>query len=120
MRKSASRCGARGAEIEPVEIREIASLPSSPLAASEAFFREHLAGVSGGLKTSKGDLAILLPPAQIDHDDWRRSLARDLAREFAPVRVNIVGGGDQAVREETLAYLRDAPGITGQYLALND
>jgi len=58
--------------------------------------------------------------ASLDHNDWRRGIARDLAREFAPVRINIVGGGAQHAREEALAYLRDAPGITGQYLALND
>lgn len=69
---------------------------------------------------SREDLAILLPAATTGHDDWRRSLARDLAREFAPVRVNIVGGDEPLSREQVLAYLRDAPGITGQYLALYD
>jgi len=120
MRKSALPCGARGVDLAAVDTREIASLPSNPLAASQAFFRDHLPEILAGLTRSRGDLAILLPPAKTDHNDWRRGIARDLAREFAPVRVNIVGGGAQHAREEALAYLRDAPGITGQYLALND
>lgn len=97
---------------------EISALPSAPILAAETFFRDHFCQVSAHFDTKTHDIALVLPPAETDHDDWRRSAARDLARKFAPARVNIIGGGGDAAREETLAYLRDAPGITGQYLPL--
>ncbi len=57
-----------------------------------------------------------MPAAPYDHADWRRAVARDLARAYAPKRVNVVGGNDLAA---TLDYLAGAPGVTGQYLPLD-
>ena len=65
-----------------------------------------------------GDVAIVLPAASYDHADWRRAAARDLARDCAPQRVNIVAGDDGAAVASALAYLENAPGVTGQYLPL--
>jgi hypothetical protein len=99
-----------------MDVLAINDLPLQPSQAAAYFYTQCLAKVEGG----KGDIAITLPPAGRDHDDWRRALARDLGRENAPRRVNIIGGGDKAQLEEALAYLRNAHGITGQYLPLHD
>ncbi len=102
-----------------METREIASLSSQPIAAAQAFYRECLPDILDHLASSRGHLCLFLPAENSDHDDWRRAAARDLAREYAPSRVNLIGGGDASARAEALAYLRDAPGITGQYLPLS-
>lgn len=97
----------------------VEALPDAPLAASAAVFERHLEEAETML-AGEGvtALAIVLPRAGTDHDDWRLALARDLARGHAPQRVNVVGGGDEKARGETLAYLADAHGITGQYIPL--
>ncbi len=99
---------------------KIDALPSSPSAAASQFYTDHLPVISARLASGLGHLTLLLPVASVDHDDWRRAAVRDLAREYAPSRVNCLGGGSESARSEALAYLRDAPGVTGQYLPLHD
>lgn len=96
---------------------EVGLLPDSALDAAGAFMAFHLEAARALL----GDpgttaLVIVLPPAGPDHRDWRLALARDLAREAAPRRVNCVAGREGAALAETLRFLADAPGVTGQYL----
>ncbi len=98
--------------------QHIEKLPQSPLEASAAYFAEHLEAAREMIEDNADALVIVLPQAGSDHDDWRRSLARDLARLYAPKRVNVVGGKKEAIAE-TLAYLSDAPGVTGQYCPLH-
>jgi len=101
-------------------VLRIDELPESPLDASSAFHAIHL---KEAVATVEGDpdlLVLILPPAQSDHDDWRRALARDLALKYAPKRAVVLGGGGEAAREAMLVYLRGAPGVTGQYLPLHD
>lgn len=100
---------------------DLAMLPDSPVASGAAFHRSHLDAVTQ--RISEPDvtaLVIVMPLAGPDHDHWRRTLARDLAREHSPKRCNIVAAGSSALKQETLAYLRDAPGVTGQYLVTYD
>lgn len=99
----------------------IDTLPESALEAAAAFMAEHLT-TARALLAEPGTtaLAIILPPAPYDHRDGRRALARDLAREAAPKRVNIVAGHPGDAREATLRFLADAPGVTGQYLVCHD
>ncbi len=99
---------------------KIDALPSAPSAAASAFYTDHLPAISARLASGLVHLTLLLPSAGTDHDDWRRAAVRDLARDYAPSRINCVGGGSDTARSEALAYLRDAPGITGQYLPLHD
>ncbi|BDI60670.1 Rossmann fold domain-containing protein [Qipengyuania nanhaisediminis] len=99
----------------------ITGLPESGLDASAAFHHEHLARVEECL--AQGDLAALvlaLAPAGPDHDDWRRALARDLARAHKPVRVNVVAGDEGEARDAIIAFLETAPGVTGQYLVAHE
>ena len=96
----------------------IDTLPDSPLDASAAYFARHLAEARSSIEQVDA-LAIVLPAAPTDHDDWRRALARDLAREYTPKRVNVVGGNGAGLAE-TLAYLGNALGVTGQYCPLHE
>lgn len=97
-------------------VLEVHALPDSGLEAAQAFLELHLKEARSLLNAENTtSLAIILPPAAPDHTDWRRALARDMAREFSPKRVNVVGAGEGAARKELLAYLGNAPGVTGQY-----
>ena len=94
---------------------------AAPLDAMGAFAADHLATArqmlgEGGVRA----LAIVLPPAAAEHDDWRRAIARDLARAHTPARVNVVSGSAGAGRDALVAYLANAPGVTGQYLAVHE
>ena len=99
----------------------VETLPASSLEASAAFIKKHLKSVSEGLADDEvSDFVIVLPGASPDQDDWRKAIALDLAREFAPKRINIVSTNDTDAVGKTLAYLRDAKGVTGQYLQTHE
>lgn len=92
------------------------TLPTSGIAASAAFFADYLGQATSILaKPDVSALAIVLPDAGSDHDAWRRALAGDLAREYAPKRANIVAAADPKAAQSVLDYLANAPGVTGQY-----
>jgi hypothetical protein len=100
---------------------EVGLLPDSALDAAGTFAAFHLESARALLgDPATTALVILLPPAGYDHRDWRRALVRDLAREAAPRRVNIVAGHPGGPREATLRFLADAPGVTGQYLVCDE
>ncbi|MEL7190152.1 MAG: Rossmann fold domain-containing protein, partial [Pseudomonadota bacterium] len=102
-------------------IFRVGALPDKSLDANQTFVLQHLDTVTRVLEEGQAAaLAMLLPVAGPDHDDWREALALDLARKYAPIRVNVVAASDQSSADETLAYLRDAPGVTGQYLKVHE
>lgn len=101
----------------------IEALPHEPLDAAAAYFAQHHAGVIAALGAQGSPpaaLAVCLPPAGSDHDGWRRALAGDLARRFAPIRCNLVAGGSAEKQQALLDYLEGAPGVTGHYLAAHE
>lgn len=91
----------------------VASLPPAPLDAAAAFHADHLPRART-LLAKGGDLAIRFPPADHPHRAWRLAVVQELAREWAPQRVNGVEGDDDPATAATLAWLADAPAITGQ------
>ena len=100
---------------------EVGLLPDKALDAAGAFMAFHLEAARAVLTEAQTTaLAIILPPAAHDHRDWRLALARDLAREVAPKRVNVVAGVPGEARAATLRFLSDAPGVTGQYLVCHE
>jgi len=100
---------------------EIGLLPTSALDAQTAVMALHLEAARALLADpANTSLAIILPPAARDHRDWRLALARDLAREAAPTRVNIVSAHPGEALADTLRFLADAPGVTGQYLVCHE
>lgn len=93
-------------------------LSADPLAAQEFVHREGLAALRTAL--AGGRHSVLVLPNGTDADrDWRRALARDLARAYAPIRINIIAGGDPIAIDAAIAYLDTAEGVTGQYLPLS-
>jgi hypothetical protein len=86
-----------------------------PLDAAEKFYAEYLERrVEAGV-----DLVVYrFGSAGHEHRGWRLAAIQNLARRFAPVRVNGIVGNQTAAYEEALAYLQGAPGITGQLLEL--
>jgi hypothetical protein len=96
-------------------------LPDGALDAQTAVIALHLEAARVALADPETTaLAIILPPAPCDHRDWRLALARDLAREAAPKRVNFVSGHPGEALAATLRFLADAPGVTGQYLVCHE
>jgi hypothetical protein len=100
---------------------EVAVLPDAPLDAAGAFMAFHLEAARAALADPETTaLVIILPHAGHDHRDWRLGLARDLAREAAPKRVNVLAGGQGEARAAALRFLADAPGVTGHYLVCHE
>jgi hypothetical protein len=100
---------------------EVGLLPDGALDAFAAFMAFQLEAARALLAAPDCTaLVIILPPAAHDHKDWRLALARDLAREAAPRRVNVVVGLPGEALSQTLRFLADAPGVTGQYLVCHD
>ena len=94
-----------------MEVLWIDDLPDEPGEAAAQFYAEYRPRIAS-LKASP--ITLVLPPADHRHADWRRAAVRDLARELAPARINMVAGQYGAAMDRTLAYLRTADGITGQ------
>lgn len=95
---------------------EVGRLPEAPLDAAMAFMALYLPqarALIAGEDTSA--LAIILPPAPKAHADWRRTLARDLARDYAPKRANVIAAQPGDACEAMLQFLSDAHGLTGHY-----
>ena len=95
----------------------IEGLPNAPLDAAAAFHAGHLAAARDVIATGS-DAVLVFYPAEVDHRGWRLAAVQDLAREAAPLRVNGVVGGDEAAIAAAIGYLAEAPGITGQLLAV--
>lgn len=93
----------------------VENLPSGAIEAATQFYSEYLPQAEALAESGNSVVAIILPTAGCDHDDWRRALARDLGRKHAPVRVNVVGAGDPHGTAALVEYLGGAPGVTGQY-----
>jgi hypothetical protein len=100
-------------------VLRIGSLPSGALDAAREFHATWLEQALALLTEGPVSLVIVMPPAAYDHSDWRRAVARDLARRAAPVRVNVIAGDEAGAITSALAYLEEAPGVTGQYLPLD-
>ncbi|QDH35410.1 Rossmann fold domain-containing protein [Porphyrobacter sp. YT40] len=100
---------------------DVGLLPEAALDAATAFMALHLEAARTLLADpATTALAIVLPPAPYDHRDWRLALARDLAREATPRRVNVVAGPPGESLAASLRFLASAPGLTGQYLVCHD
>ncbi len=98
----------------------IEDLPQAAMDAAAQFHAQQFARLADAIGEGVQAVAIVVPMAGHDHADWRRAVTRDLARQHAPVRINMVSGSNPERSNAVLAYLRDAPGITGQYLVAHD
>ena len=99
----------------------VPGLPEAPLDAAREFHEHTVADVREAFERYESG-AIVFPLADHTHDSWRLAAVRELAREGAPVRVNAIAGDDEADHDainEALDFLRRAPGVTGQLLAVD-
>lgn len=97
----------------------VRELSENALDASTVFYTEWLAEAEAILADDADILTIILPEAPYDHRDWRRALARDLARRYTPKRVNCLAGLNGALLDNALNYLFSAAGVTGQYFEVD-
>jgi hypothetical protein len=100
-----------------MRVVRIGPLPDTAVAAAAEFY----ATVAGEAAPSSGrdHVTIVFPSAAYDHRGWRLAAVQDLARSAAPARVNGVVGENEVEVGEIVAYLDQAPGITGQLLAVD-
>jgi hypothetical protein len=96
----------------------VGPLPLSAVAAAGRFHAEVLPALVEELGASE-QLLIVFEPADHAHRAWRLAVVQGLAREHAPVRVNAVASSDEAAIRAAADYLARAPGVTGQYFALD-
>jgi hypothetical protein len=99
-------------------VLHVDGLPAAPLDAAQAFFAEYLPRAREAFQDD-AEVVLVFPGAGHEHRAWRLAAVQELAREAAPKRVNAVTGDDRAAVEQAIAYLADAPGITGQLLVVD-
>jgi hypothetical protein len=101
----------------PQAVLRIEGLPAGALDAAAAFHAEWLGQARQTLAVHEA-LALVFPAATYDHRGWRLAAVQDLAREAAPRRVNAIAGNDARAIAATADWLEQAPGVTGQLLAV--
>ena len=94
----------------------VEGLPADPLAAAARFHTD----VAPALADAGDDLLLVFPPADHAHRGWRLAAVQMLARSLAPRRVNAAASASEAAILAVERYLGAAPGLTGQYLPLDD
>jgi hypothetical protein len=99
-----------------MRVVRVGPLPESALEAAAEFHARVVAELDPPRHGE--DLMLVFPAAPYDHRAWRLAAVQDLARAAAPTRVNAVVGDDEQAIAETLAWLEQAPGVTGQLLAV--
>jgi hypothetical protein len=102
----------------------VGPLPEGTLEAAAEFYARVLPEIRAELDLENPprdgeDLVLVFAPAPQDHRGWRLAAVQDLAREAAPRRVNAIAGANEAAIAESLAWLEQAPGVTGQLLAVD-
>ncbi len=91
---------------------EVGGLSEHPIDAAAYFHDVYVPRVRQ--QAADGDVVLVFGPADHTHAHWRRGVVRELAREATPSRVNAVVSEDADATALALAYLRSAPGVTGQ------
>ncbi|BBC72278.1 conserved hypothetical protein [Altererythrobacter sp. B11] len=99
-------------------VLRVDGLPPAPLDAAAAFHAAFLPQARTAL--AGADALVLVFPAGDKADcGWRLAAVQALAREAAPKRANGVAGDSADAVAEAVEWLADAPGITGQLLAVD-
>jgi hypothetical protein len=115
-----------------MQVVRVGPLPDRAIDAAAAFYAnpprtgegDHAKHGGGAPSASPGlageDLVLIFSPASHDHRSWRLAAIQDLARAAAPTRVNGIVGSDEQAIAATLAWLDEAPGVTGQLLSVGN
>lgn len=99
-------------------VLRIEGLPKGALDAAAAFHSQWLDKARQALATEDA-LSLVFPAAAHDHRGWRLAAVQGLAREASPRRVNGVSGDDEPAIAVAVEWLAQAPGVTGQLLAVD-
>ncbi len=123
---------------------DIGALPAAPLKAAATFHAEVLPLIENAMIAPRASeaaaaetdvpvahdalpaegraddsLLLVFAPADATHRGWRLAVVQSLARAHAPLRINAVASNEGAAILAAEAYLDAAPGVTGQYWALD-
>jgi hypothetical protein len=97
----------------------VEDLPEEPLAAAARFHDHVLPRIRAELEAGADHLTLVFTAAGHGHRGWRLASVQELAREYAPVRVNGIESSEEAATTAAHAFLSGANGVTGQLLALD-
>lgn len=100
-------------------VLRVGPLPEGALDAAATFHAEVLPGIRAQLAAEPDNLVLVFVPADPDHRGWRLAIVQDLARQYAPVRVNALTSDDETAIAAAADYCANAPGLTGQMLVLD-
>ena len=101
-------------------VLRVRKLPENPLDAAAYFYADVLPGIRADFaELDELDLIIVFDPAGYEHRAWRLAAVQQLARDYAPSRVNALASDDESAIAAAVRYLEKAPGVTGQYLPLD-
>lgn len=103
----------------PADLLHTGLLAADPLEAAADVHARLLPAIEATLAGGADPLTLVFPPADHGHRGWRLALVQDLARRFAPSRVNAVAGDDPAAIRAAVEWLAGAGSVTGQLLALD-
>ena len=99
-------------------VYEVEALPDAALAAAALFHANHLPLIEIALATLDETLTIVFSPADHTHRGWRLAVVQELARQYAPLRINAVSGDNDAAISAAVNSLEIAEGVTGQSFLL--
>lgn len=97
----------------------VGPLPDDPLTAAAQFHAEVLPRLMAALDEGVPVLTLVFEPAGHPHRAWREAAIQTIARTRAPARINAIAADDESAITATEAFIMAAPGLTGQYLALD-
>lgn len=97
----------------------VEGLPDDALAAAAEFHARVLPAIRDALEGAPDQLTLVFAPAGHEHRGWRLAAVQELARQYAPARINALASDDETAIAAALAYLAEAKGVTGQLLALD-
>ena len=97
----------------------VEGLPEEPLAAAARFHADVLPLIRAELEAGADHVTLVFAAAGHAHRGWRLAAVQELAREYAPARVNGIESFEQAAIAAAQAFLSGANGVTGQLLALD-
>jgi hypothetical protein len=100
----------------------LGNMPENPLDAAMYFHTKCIPDIRMEFETLLviSHYTIVFEPDGHEHRSWRLAAIQELAREFAPGRVNAVVSKSESAIAAAQAFLERAEGITGQLLELDD
>lgn len=97
----------------------VGALPEDALDAAASFYADIVPQLRRELEKVEASLVIGFEPAAYTHNGWRLSAIQQLARDYAPLRINAVASDEEEAIAAAVAFLEQAEGVTGQLMPLD-